>query len=320
MGKRSNAVWISGGLNLEVVGLYIALIVLATLSRTTCSFCLITQQHLLGAENLHLQHKLFCTQLGTVRGRGDREGVGTAKVVAVPTSPIAGMKPGTSGLRKKVSVWQDGNYLNNFIQSALDVMVENPKSSTIVLGGDGRYFNTQALQIIIRMAAAHGIKRILVGKDGLLSTPAASAVIRERDGGVACMGIILTASHNPGGVDGDFGIKFNNIAGCPATEAVTEPIFSRTQTIDEFFIVEGSPPISMSRVGHKEIVAGTRTIVNVIDPVEDYLRVLQDSFNFEGKKGGFLVLYFFPVFNVCAIYNPTYWCSAAPVYCSSRRI
>ncbi len=289
--KRSNAIWVSGGLNSELVRLSIALVILATLSRTTCAFCLIAQRHLIGAEHLYLPQKLLRTQLGSARGRkGDGEGMGTAKVVAVPTSPIAGMKPGTSGLRKKVSVWQEGNYLNNFIQSALDVMVEDPKSSTIVLGGDGRYFNAQAIQIIIRMAAAHGVKRILVGKDGLLCTPAASAVIRERDGGVACMGIILTASHNPGGVDGDFGIKFNNAAGSPVTEAVTERIFSLTQTVDELFIVEGSPPINLSRVGHKEIVAGTSTIMDVIDPVEDYLGVLQDAFDFEGKKGDFLVL------------------------------
>ncbi len=284
--KKGNAVWLSEGFNLELVRLSIALVVLATLSRTTCSFCLIARRHLIGAGHLYLPQKLLCTQLGSARGRkGDGEGMGTPKVIAVRTSPIAGMKPGTSGLRKKVSVWQEGNYLNNFIQSALNVMVEDPESSTIVLGGDGRYFNAQAIQIIIRMAAAHGVKRILVGKDGLLSTPAASAVIRERDGGVACMGIILTASHNPGGVGGDFGIKFNNAAGSPVTEAVTERIFSQTQTVDKFFLVEGSLRMSLSRVGQKAIVPGTSTIVDVIDPVEDYLRVLQDSFNFEGKKG-----------------------------------
>ncbi len=292
MKKRSNTIWVSEGLNLEVVGLSFALVILAKLCRMTCSFCLIAQWHLTGAKDLYLPQKLLHTQLGSTRGReGDGEGVGTAKVVAIPTSPIGDMKPGTSGLRKKVSVWQEGNYLNNFIQSALDVVVEDPKSSTIVLGGDGRYFNAQAIQIIIQMAAAHGVKRIFVGKDGLLSTPAASAVIRERDGGAACMGIILTASHNPGGVDGDFGIKFNNAVGSPVTDAVTERIFSRTQTINEFFIVEGSQPLKLSCVGHKETMAGTCTIVDVIDPVEDYLGVLQGSFDFEGKKGGFLLLF-----------------------------
>ncbi len=154
----------------------------------------------------------------------------------VETTPIAGQKPGTSGLRKKVPVFQAPHYLENFVQAIFDT-VGDVAGQTLVVGGDGRYFNREAIQTIIKMAAAHGFSRILVGQGGLLSTPAASCVIRARG---AFGGIILSASHNPGGPDGDFGIKYNIGNGGPAPEAVTEAVHARTQAITQFRIVEAA--------------------------------------------------------------------------------
>jgi phosphoglucomutase len=138
----------------------------------------------------------------------------------VPTTPFDGQKPGTSGLRKKVRVFQQPNYAENFIQSVFD-SVERPQGATLVIGGDGRYHNRAVIQQAIRMAAANGYARVLVGRGGILSTPAASCVIRKHQ---ASGGLILSASHNPGGPDEDFGIKYNVANGGPAPEAVTEAI------------------------------------------------------------------------------------------------
>jgi len=155
-------------------------------------------------------------------------------ITRVPTKPYSDQRPGTSGLRKKVTVFQQPAYVENFIQAILDT-VEGREGSTLVIGGDGRYFNDTVVRIAVRMAAANGFGRILVGQRGLLSTPAASCVIRKHK---AIGGLVLSASHNPGGPDGDFGIKFNVSHGGPAPESVTEAIFQRTTTIDRWFSVD----------------------------------------------------------------------------------
>ena len=160
-------------------------------------------------------------------------------VVDVPTKPIAGMKPGTSGLRKKVEVWQaldesNKNYLENFIQSLLDVAFENNNDEpldTIIVAGDGRYYNTEAIQIICRILAANGVQNIWVPKGGIMSTPAVSAAIRRREGGKAKGGIVLTASHNPGGPGEDFGIKYNEAFGQPAGEEFTDAVSLHLQLL-----------------------------------------------------------------------------------------
>ena len=155
-----------------------------------------------------------------------------ATIVDVPTKPIAGMKPGTSGLRKKVEIWQavdetNKNYLENFIQSLLDTAFENNAGEpldTIIVAGDGRYYNSEAIQIICRVLAANGIKDIWVPKGGIMSTPAVSAAIRRKEGGKPKGGIVLTASHNPGGPGEDFGIKYNEAFGQPAGEEFTDAV------------------------------------------------------------------------------------------------
>ena len=146
-------------------------------------------------------------------------------VTTVRTTPFEDQRPGTSGLRKKVGVFQEPHYLENFVQSVFDAL-EGFAGQTLVVGGDGRYYNRTAIQTILRMAAANGFGRLLVGRGGLLSTPAASAVIRRHG---AFGGIILSASHNPGGPDGDFGIKYNATNGGPAPEKLTEAIYERTR-------------------------------------------------------------------------------------------
>ena len=145
----------------------------------------------------------------------------------VATKPFSDQKPGTSGLRKKVTVFQQPHYVENFVQSIFDSL-EGFAGKTLIIGGDGRYYNKEAIQIAVRIAAANGFGRIVVGQHGWLSTPAVSALIRDID---AFGGIILSASHNPGGPDGDFGIKYNIGAGGPAPEKITDAIFARTKAI-----------------------------------------------------------------------------------------
>src|SRR5262252_1747820 len=154
----------------------------------------------------------------------------------VPLKPFDGQRPGTSGLRKKVTVFQQPGYVESFVQSLFDVLPERA-GKTLVVGGDGRYFNEEAIQIILRLAAANGFGRALVGREGLLSTPAASNVIRSRK---ADGGIILSASHNPGGPDGDFGIKYNVANGGPAPESVTAVIAERARTIERYRISDAA--------------------------------------------------------------------------------
>lgn len=158
--------------------------------------------------------------------------VSVATTVEVPTAPIAGMKPGTSGLRKKVEVWQgvveeNKYYVENFVQSLLDTAKANNNGKmldTIIVAGDGRYYNNEAIQIICRVLAGNGVKNIWIPKGGIMSTPAVSAAIRTRDGGAAQGGIVLTASHNPGGPGEDFGIKYNEAFGQPAGEEFTDAV------------------------------------------------------------------------------------------------
>ena len=156
----------------------------------------------------------------------------------VATTPFNDQKPGTSGLRKKVAVFRTPNYLENFVQAVFDTIFDNaaaPAGSTLVLGGDGRYYNREAIQIILRMAAANGVAKVLVGQGGILSTPAASCVIRKYG---TFGGLILSASHNPGGPDGDFGIKYNTGNGGPAPEKITDEIYARSRALTGYRIAD----------------------------------------------------------------------------------
>jgi phosphoglucomutase len=190
----------------------------------------------------------------------------------VPTVPFSGQKPGTSGLRKKVRIFQQPNYSENFIQSVFDV-AKAPTGSTLVIGGDGRFHNRSVIQQAIRMAAANGYGRVLVGRGGILSTPAASHVIRKYQ---ASGGLILSASHNPGGPEEDFGIKYNIANGGPAPEGVTEAIYGRTQGIERWLTVEADD-IDLNTLGSTQVDAMT---VEVIDPVADYADLMEDLFDF----------------------------------------
>jgi phosphoglucomutase len=197
----------------------------------------------------------------------------TIKVISVPSTPFSGQKPGTSGLRKKVTVFRQARYLENFVQAIFDTL-SGQQGQTLVLGGDGRYYNDVAIQTILRMAAAAGFGRVLVGRDGILSTPAASAVIRKWQ---AFGGIILSASHNEGGPDGDFGIKYNLGNGGPANEGFTDAVYRRTQEISVYHTVESSD-IDLSRIGQAAI---GEMVVSVIDPVADYAELLESLFDFD---------------------------------------
>ena len=169
-----------------------------------------------------------------------------------PVSAFSDQRPGTSGLRKKVAVFRQPGYVEAFVQSLFDALPEavgrGVGGQTLVLGGDGRFFNDRVTQTIIRMAAANGVARVLVGRGGLLSTPAASAVIRQRG---AFGGIILSASHNPGGPDGDFGIKYNIANGGPAPEKVTEAIYRRTASLIDRYLTVEHADIDIDRLGER---------------------------------------------------------------------
>jgi phosphoglucomutase len=194
----------------------------------------------------------------------------------IATKPFTDQKPGTSGLRKSVPVFQQPHYLENFVQSIFDSL-EGYEGQTLVVGGDGRYYNRQAIQTILKMAAANGFGKILVGKGGILSTPAASCVIRENK---AFGGIVLSASHNPGGPEGDFGIKYNITNGGPAPEKITDAIYDRTKVIDSYKILSAAD-INLDREGAFSL--GT-TIVEVIDPVDSYAKLMQSLFDFAAIK------------------------------------
>ena len=192
------------------------------------------------------------------------------------THPFRDQKPGTSGLRKRVEVFRHGNYLHNFVQSVLDTQKELA-GATMVLGGDGRFFNREAIQIILKMAAANGVARVLVGQGGLLSTPAASCVIRKYS---AAGGLILSASHNPGGPDGDFGIKYNMANGGPATEKVTEAIFARSLEITDYRSTHGDD-VPLDQLGSYRI---DQMQIEVIDPVSDYAELMAEIFDFDAIR------------------------------------
>jgi phosphoglucomutase len=197
-------------------------------------------------------------------------------ILNIPTRPIPGQRPGTSGLRKKVTVFQAPGYLENFVQAIFDSL-EGFAGQTLVLGGDGRYYNDRAIQTILRMAAANGFGRVLVGQHGILSTPAASCVIRGRG---AFGGIILSASHNPGGPEGDFGIKYNAANGGPAAEKITEAVYQRSLAIGRYFTIE-APDVDLSSPGTVSLGAMQ---VEVIDPVADYAQLMARLFDFEAIR------------------------------------
>ena len=204
-------------------------------------------------------------------------------VTTYSTKPYKDQKPGTSGLRKRVEVFRKGNYLKNFVQAVFDTQRELV-GGTLVLGGDGRFFNYEAIQVILRLAAANNIARVLVGRDGLLSTPAASCVIRKYG---AAGGLILSASHNPGGPDGDFGIKYNTANGGPAPEKVTEAIYARTLDIANYRST-GGEDIPLDAVASHRL---EKMQVEVIDPVADYAELMASIFDFGAIRqliaGGF---------------------------------
>lgn len=201
------------------------------------------------------------------------------QITTVPTHPIDGQKPGTSGLRKKTHVFMGPHYLENYVQAIFDG-IGGVAGKTLVLGGDGRYFNDRAAQVILRMAAANGAARVIVGRNALLSTPAASHIIRSRgtDGG-----LILSASHNPGGADADFGLKYNTPNGGPAPEAVTDRIHAATRTITSYRVAE-SADIDLGTLGPTRL-GGTE--IEVIDPVADYAALMERLFDFAAIRALF---------------------------------
>ena len=205
----------------------------------------------------------------------------------IATQPIEGQKPGTSGLRKKTRVFMQPGYLENFVQATLNA-IGGAAGKRFVVGGDGRYFNAEAIQTILKMAAANGATEVIVGQGGLLSTPAASHLIRlnKTDGG-----FILSASHNPGGIDEDFGLKFNAANGGPAPESLTEKMFAQTTTLAEYHIFQ-APDVDLSQIGESRL-GGMK--VQVIDPVTDYAALMEQLFDFDALKamfaGGFTMCF-----------------------------
>lgn len=202
------------------------------------------------------------------------------QIQTIHTTPYTDQKTGTSGLRKKTRVFMEqDNYLQNFVQSVFDVI--GAAGKRLVLGGDGRYFNTQAIQIILKMAIANKVQEVIVGQNGYLSTPAVSVEIRrlKTDGG-----LILSASHNPGGLDGDFGIKFNTANGGPAPENITNAIFEKTKQIKAYHIAE-TPTVDISQIGVQRF---EDTTINVIDSVKDYADLMEKLFDFDAIRALFV--------------------------------
>jgi phosphoglucomutase len=194
-------------------------------------------------------------------------------ILTIATAPFPDQKPGTSGLRKKVTTFQQPHYLENFVQSIFNCL-DGVQGKTLVLGGDGRYYNRQAIQTILRMASANGVGKVMVGQDGILSTPAVSCIIRKYQ---AFGGIVLSASHNPGGKEGDFGIKYNIGNGGPAPEKVTDAIFAETKRITAYKMIEAQE-IDLHKLGTTQLGGMT---VEVIDSVQDYAQLMESLFDFE---------------------------------------
>ena len=205
--------------------------------------------------------------------------MGNLHATTIATTPFADQRPGTSGLRKKVQIFQQRHYLENFVQSIFDSL-EGYQGATLVVGGDGRYYNREAIQKILKIAAANGVGRIVIGQGGILSTPAASALIRSLK---AFGGIVLSASHNPGGPHGDFGVKYNVANGGPAPEKVTEAIYARTREITSFKIVQ-SQDIDIDRLG--ETTIGDMRI-DIVDSVANYQALMQTLFDFDRIRDAF---------------------------------
>ncbi|EPX70456.1 phosphoglucomutase [Schizosaccharomyces octosporus yFS286] len=195
-------------------------------------------------------------------------------IETIATKPFEGQRPGTSGLRKKVTVFQQPGYLENFVQATMDVVEPSSKGAKLVLGGDGRYLNDHAIQVICSIAAGNGVEKLVIGVNGYLSTPAASHVIRKYK---LHGGIILTASHNAGGPNNDFGIKYNLSNGAPAPEGVTEKMFAITKNISEYKRVQ-LPEVDLSTIGERKY--GPLT-VEIIDPVKDYVEFMKQIFDFD---------------------------------------
>ena len=210
------------------------------------------------------------------------------KIKTIKTTPFDDQNPGTSGLRKKVKIFQQQNYLENFVQSIFDSL-ENITGKTLVLGGDGRYFNREAIQTIIKMAAANGFGELIIGQGGLLSTPAASNIIRKYQ---AFGGLVLSASHNPGGPDEDFGIKYNVSNGGPAPEKYTQAFYQHSKQIKTYKIAD-IPDVDLDTVGQQQV---NHVTVKIIDPVADYAELMQAIFDFDLLKqsigSGYLTLRF----------------------------
>ena len=208
-------------------------------------------------------------------------------VNTIATTPFEDQRPGTSGLRKKVQVFQQPHYLENFVQSVFDAL-EGFQGETLVIGGDGRHYNRAAAQIILKMAAANGFGRIVIGRDALLSTPAASCLIRKRR---AFGGLILSASHNPGGPHGDFGIKYNVKNGGPAPEKITEAIYARTRQLRQYRILDVAD-VDLDRLGEARL---GDVVVEIVDPVADYQELMAGLFDFARIaalfRGGFRIRY-----------------------------
>lgn len=204
------------------------------------------------------------------------------RVNIVATSAFQDQKPGTSGLRKKVKIFQQPNYLENFVQSIFDTLTV-PKHATLVLGGDGRFYNRQAIQTIIKMAAANGFSRVMVGQAGILSTPASSHVIRKYQ---TFGGMVLSASHNQGGVHGDFGIKYNISNGGPAPEKITDEVFARSKVITQYKIADFAD-VDIDNIGETQLSglqAGEIFTVQVINAVTDYADLMQSIFDFSAIR------------------------------------
>ncbi|AKK20647.1 alpha-D-glucose phosphate-specific phosphoglucomutase [Candidatus Liberibacter africanus] len=193
----------------------------------------------------------------------------------VPTTPYLDQKPGTSGLRKKVNVFQQDSYVENFIQSIFNNI--NYTEKTLIVGGDGRFYNRVVIQKIIKIAAANGFSRIIIGKGGILSTPAVSHLIRKYK---SSGGIILTASHNPAGSTQDFGIKYNTSNGGPASEQKTQDIFEESKRITYYRIIETND-IDIDHIGTQEIA---NMVISIIDPIEDYVALMENIFDFDAIR------------------------------------
>lgn len=199
------------------------------------------------------------------------------KASKIPTTAFHDQKPGTSGLRKKVSVFKQPNYTENFIQAILEAIPEGVQDSTLVIGGDGRYYNDHVIQLIAKIGAANGVKKLIIGQDGILSTPATSHVIRTHPEKITG-GIILTASHNPGGPQNDLGIKYNLANGGPAPESVTNKIFARSLELENYYIVEDLPTVDLSKLGESSYGS---LVVEIIDSTKSYVEFLKQIFDFE---------------------------------------